>query len=140
MRVFSDNVENAANQLGSDQVVPDCIPDKFRIALNAKRLHDPVLVKGHGSGPHVQDGAYFFHHISFGNQLQHFALPFGQPFSLFHQFGSLPSQGIESVSREGRRKIHFAPQYIPHGGHQLRGGTGLEQVADAPRRNPSAAT
>jgi hypothetical protein len=38
MRVLGVNVENAANQLGSDQVVPDCIPDKFRIALNTKHL------------------------------------------------------------------------------------------------------
>jgi hypothetical protein len=99
-----------------------------RIGLSAKHLHDPVLVKARGSGPNLQDGAYFFHHLSFGKQLQHFALPFAQPFSLVHQFGSLSSQEIESVSREGRRKIHLATQYIPHGAHQLRGCTGHEII------------
>jgi hypothetical protein len=54
MKVLGVNVENVANQLGSDQVVPDCMPDKFRIALNAKHLLDPVLVKGHGSGRHME--------------------------------------------------------------------------------------
>ena len=61
-------------------MVPDGVLDEFGVALGPQDLHHAVLVVGDGPGRHLQDIADFFHHLAFGQQLQHFPLPGGEEF------------------------------------------------------------
>lgn len=56
-------------------MVPDSVLDQFGAALCAQHFHHPVFVIRNRPGRHIQDVAHFLHHLSFGQQLQDFALP-----------------------------------------------------------------
>jgi hypothetical protein len=90
-------------QLGGDKVISEGVFDQIGVVPDAQFVHDPILVKGHGSSGHVENIADLFHRFSFGKQVQNFTLPLGQSFSLFYQFMVLPSQKVDPVFREARR-------------------------------------
>ena len=81
-------------------MVSDGVSNKFRAGRDTQNTHDPVLVKGHGTDCHAQDTADFLHHFSFGQQLQDFALPLGQPLAFFYVFLVLPPQIADSLFGE----------------------------------------
>lgn len=53
-------------QLGGDHVIPDRVSDQIGAAFGAQCLHDPILVKGHCPGGHVQNAANLLYHFPFG--------------------------------------------------------------------------
>ena len=67
------------NALGSNYVVPDRVAYQVRTCCDTQRLHHFVLVKGARPSRDVQDAANFLHQLSFGQQLQDFTFPLGQP-------------------------------------------------------------
>src|ERR1700756_4698697 len=75
-----------SEHLSSNHVVPDRISNKFGVTFDAKRPHDPILVKRHGPGRHIQGCTNFLHYFAFGEQLQYFPLSLGEPVFFLDQF------------------------------------------------------
>src|SRR5262245_54657000 len=101
-----------APALPGHEPVPDREAHQVRVGFETERLHERVLVVGHGPGRQVEAGSDLLHAEPFGQKLKHLTLAGRE---LAEVALKIP-RGTENIARDERRDVRLSPHGCVDGG------------------------